>query len=42
MDCVNNASGTKCNPIPSFDGSTYTICVLANGVCTVGDPSTIT
>ncbi|CAD8122988.1 unnamed protein product [Paramecium sonneborni] len=41
MDCPGVATGTTCNPIPSFDGSTNTVCVLANNVCTAGDPSTI-
>ena len=38
MDCPGIAAGTTCNPIPSFDDTTNTICVLANGACTVGDP----
>lgn len=33
--------GGKCNPIPSFDGKTFTICTLTNGICTIGDPTTI-
>ncbi|CAD8122845.1 unnamed protein product [Paramecium sonneborni] len=41
MDCQGIAIGTICNPIPSFDETYYTICVLSNNVCIAGDPSTI-
>ncbi|TNV71507.1 hypothetical protein FGO68_gene15846 [Halteria grandinella] len=40
-NCVQAASGTTCNYIPSFDGTKYTICNLVNNVCTTSDPSTL-
>ncbi|CAD8055005.1 unnamed protein product [Paramecium primaurelia] len=45
--CVNNqcdtfAIGSDCQPIPSFDGTSSTICVLQSGKCTATDPGTIT
>ncbi|CAK64744.1 unnamed protein product (macronuclear) [Paramecium tetraurelia] len=42
MDCPGVASGTTCNPFQSFDGTSSTICVLVNNVCSVSDPSTLT
>ncbi|CAD8175771.1 unnamed protein product [Paramecium pentaurelia] len=45
--CVNHscdtfATGTDCQPIPSFDGTSSTICVLQSGKCAATDPGTMT
>lgn len=36
------AKGTVCNPIPSFDGLSFSVCVLQGGKCVLGDPSALT
>ncbi|TNV71570.1 hypothetical protein FGO68_gene4687 [Halteria grandinella] len=40
--CAQAASGTTCNPVPSFDGKSYTVCALSSNVCTASDPSVLT
>ncbi|CAD8055987.1 unnamed protein product [Paramecium sonneborni] len=40
--CDTFATGTDCQPVPSFDGKTFTVCIIQNGVCTASDPGTIT
>ncbi|CAD8161687.1 unnamed protein product [Paramecium pentaurelia] len=39
--CETFSSGLNCNPIPSFDGTKYTICLFENGKCQTNDPKTI-
>ncbi|KAM3133681.1 hypothetical protein pb186bvf_014227 [Paramecium bursaria] len=36
--CLTKAQGTICSPIPSFDLSSYQICVLQNNICGSGTP----
>ncbi|CAD8113555.1 unnamed protein product [Paramecium primaurelia] len=40
--CDTFATGTDCRPIPSFDGTSSTVCVLQSGKCAAADPGTMT
>ncbi|CAD8211577.1 unnamed protein product [Paramecium octaurelia] len=40
--CDTFATGTDCQPIPSFDGTSSTVCVLQSGKCAAADPGTMT
>lgn len=41
-DCATfNTNKGKCNPIPSFDGKSYTLCMIIDNVCKEGDPITL-
>ncbi|CAK61922.1 unnamed protein product (macronuclear) [Paramecium tetraurelia] len=40
--CDTFATGTDCQPIPSFDGASSTVCVLQSGKCAAADPGTMT
>jgi hypothetical protein len=33
LTCEKAAKGSVCNTVPSFDGNSFTVCSLINGVC---------
>ncbi|CAK67723.1 unnamed protein product (macronuclear) [Paramecium tetraurelia] len=40
--CDTFATGTDCQPVPSFDAKSFTVCTVQNGKCAPGDPGTMT
>lgn len=41
QDCTTRAVGTDCNPVPSYDGATFSICVPSANGCVAGEGSTL-
>lgn len=40
--CESVAKGTTCNPVPKFDGKSFSVCSLQGGKCVDGDPGALT
>lgn len=39
--CTSLAVGSDCNPVPNFDGSQYSICIVSGVTCIAGNGSSL-